>query len=755
MLHYLVAPKYIRNMTDRIQVNHGLSRVIYAHGYPRNVEAGFLDRIITLEADFDIAIFIEPYPIETMMVMLNRELQKQRADLYAAELKGSISPSLEIQYRDTKAVLENLQKGNEKLFNVSFYINCKGKTLEELELVTSKIEAELHSIMMVPRRAYFRMAQGLKSTVPLGSNVLGVRRDIPTVALSAFFPFTSRFLQVDEKGVWMGLSKTGIPIIKDIFSFINPNGLILASSGAGKSYMAKLFISRHLLSGTRVLIVDPQSEYGELVKKFNGQLITISRVSDTVINPLDLMGHDYAEKRLALMDLFGVMLGDISDIQKSVLDKALTATYEKKGITGEPKTWRNKPPILGDLLKELERMEKPATQLEKSTYRSLINRLSMYVDGVFSFLNKHTSINFNSYFVCFNIGEMPRQVKPAIMFLILDYVYMKMRHDKQRKLLVIDEAWSLLGRSEDATYVFEIVKTSRKYNLGLLLITQDVADLLNSTAGSAVLANTSYTLLLKQKPAVIEKVAHTFRLSPVERERLLVSGVGEGLLLMENDHTEIQIIASEEEYNIITTNPDQLLERETLPEPVKVQKDVTIEIDPAKGYYRKAELNEDEVNFLLGKGYILSSHVPLGGGRQEDYLLKLNGNQGATHFFLVRAIAEYIESLGGKPEISDTVKPDIVFKADKSKTVAIEVETGVTLDLHKERIAKKAEELNRSYAEWFFVVAEAPYAYKYAAFGPTFTRKNACRIIRKMLKKRRAENSGLASGKRRKKPRQN
>ncbi len=736
MLHYLVAPKFVKNLPDKVLVNHDFARVIYVHGYPRNVEAGFLDKVITLvDADFDLSLFIEPFPIESMMVMLNRELQKQRADLYAAELKGIINPSLEIKYKDTKTVLENLQKGSEKLYNVSFYICCKGRTPQELELITHKIEAELNSLMLIPRRALFRMASGLKSCIPLGTNELGMRRNITTVALSAFFPFTSRFLQADEKGVWMGLSKTGVPIIKDIFSLINPNGLVLASSGAGKSYMAKLFISRHLLNGTRVIVIDPQSEYLELTKQFGGQLITISRTSETVINPLDLMGHDYAEKRLALMDLLVVMLGDVSEIQKSVLDRALTATYERKGITNDAKTWNNKSPILADLLEELKHMEKPVTQIEKPTYRSLINRLSMYVDGVFSFLNKHTKLNFDSYFVCFNIGDMPRQVKPVVMFLILDYVYMKMRKDKQRKLLVIDEAWSLLGRSEDASYIFEIVKTSRKFNLGLLLITQDASDLLKSDAGHAVLANTAYTLLLKQKPAVIEEVVRTFRLSPAERERLLIAGVGEGLLLMENDHTEIRIVASEEEHGFITTNPEQLLEKEQpKPESIPEQKDVTVKVDESKGFYRKSDLSSEEVAYLLRRGYLLSSHVPLGGGRQEDYLLKPTGNQGATHFFLVNTIAEYIASFGGKPVVSDSVKPDIVFQSFRKKKIAIEVETGTNYDKDKQRLVKKAQEL-KAYDGWFFVVSDAPYAYKYNEFGETYTRKNVCRKLRSYFKK--------------------
>ena len=95
---------------------------------------------------------------------------------------------------------------------------------------------------------------------------------------------------------------------------------------------------------------------------------------------------------------------------------------------------------------------------------------------------------------------------------------MKMRKDTERKILLIDEAWSLLSRAEDSEYIFEIVKTCRKFNMGLLLINQEVGGLLKSEAGKSVLANSAYTLLMRQKPAVIDEVCKAFHLSETERK---------------------------------------------------------------------------------------------------------------------------------------------------------------------------------------------------------------------------------------------
>jgi hypothetical protein len=713
-----LSPGYIENTPNYLKINDKYHKIIYASGYPRNVEAGFLDKIVSSLADFNLSLHIKPYPIERMLIDLNKELQKQQADIYSMQKKGIINPSLDIQHKDTRQTLEDLQKGRNRLFNVSLYINCKADSLKELETLTKKVESELNSIMILPKIASLRMLQGFKAVAPLGIDELNANRNITTEALSAFFPFTSQFLQVDNTGIWLGLNNNGIPIIKDIFKLPNPNGLVLAQSGGGKSYFCKLLITRYLLNGTKVMVIDPQGEYRSLVKYFGGQRIDLSRDSDTMINPLDLMGHDYAEKRLALMDLMQIMLGKLSDPQKSFMDKAISEAYKKKGINDDPSTWTNKPPILEDVLKALTSIEKRSMQLEKATIRSIANRLEMYVSGVFKFMNTQTNIDFNNRFVCFDIGNLPKQVKPAIMFIVLDYVYMKMKSDLSRKILLIDESWSLLSRAEEAGYIFEIVKTCRKFNLGLLLINQEVEGLFSSPAGKSVLANSAYTLLMRQKPAVIKNICETFNLSYSEKQHLLTCSVGEGLLIMEDDHSKIRIVASDEEHKIITTNADELnKENKKASPPIKVKgRDVKIKVDSSKGIFKYKSLNADERKYLADCGYKVSKHKSMMSRKYETYMLRPSLNEGANHFFVIHDIKTFLEKKGIKVETFITVKPDLVFKI-KGKTYAIEVESGKKLEAHKDQVIKKVKELNKEYHKWFLVVTNTAMVSKYREFG--------------------------------------
>ncbi len=743
-LYTSIAPQQLINKPNELQFNDTFARTIAVKGYPRTVEEGFLDKIITLNGNFDISIHIEPYDIETMIVMLNKELQKQRGDLWSMENKGIINPSLEIKYQDTRKVLEELQKGNQKMFNVSLYITCKGKNIEELNLLSKKIESELNALLMIPTTPRYQQHIALKSVLPLGKNELNIKRNITTIGLSAFFPFTSQFLQLDESGILLGLNKNNIPIIKDIFKLYNANGVVLASSGGGKSYFTKLMISRLLLNGTKVMVIDPQAEYVDLVKRFGGQLITISRDSETIINPLDLMGHDYDEKKLTLLELFPIMIGQTSEIQKAVLDRALTSIYNAKGITNDKTTWRKEPPLMVDLLQQLKEMSKYATIVEKETYRSLINRIEMYVTGVFSFLNKQTNLNFQNRFVVFNVGDMPNQVKPTVMFLILDYVYMKMKKDIERKILVVDEAWSLLQRTEDEGYIFKIVKTCRKFNLGLLLITQDVADLIKSDAGKALLNNSEYTLLLRQKPSIIDQVEKTFHLSLQERERLLTASTGEGIIIISNEHSEIKVIASPEEHQFITTNADERLAKER-----EKANEIVTEFEPAfdysKGIFRRKDLTKEQVEDLLKHGYHLSAQIGLFGGRQEEYVLKPRSNESLEHFFLIKMIEEYLKKHTASVQLFEMKEADIVFQHN-GKTIAIEVETGKKYDKDRKYLAKKVQWLTKKYGEnWFFVVTDWSYKEKYTKLGTTYTRKEVPAVLKKQYFLSGSNSSGGSS----------
>jgi len=559
ILSSLIVPDRLEIKRDHVVVHNKLNRVLMAVGYPRKVTEGFLDKIIRSSGDFDFALHVQPYSIDQMIVNLNNLLKKLNADKYAAERKGVYTPSIDLLIRDTRRVLDQLQAGEEKIFNVGMYFNVKSPSKEGLDLETRQLESALNSLMIVAKQPSFNMREGLKSMMPLCKDELGAKRLLTTSALSACFPFTTTFYNADERGIMLAVNKqNNIPIIKDVFNFTNPNSLVLGTSGGGKSYLIKLNLLRHLMAGARVFVIDPQGEYLELCRAVGGQAVEISKGSESIINPLDCLGQDLDEKRLSLLVAFKAMFGDLNEIEAALLDKAVTRAYSKRGITNASDSWKLPPPKLSDLLEALHELSRTAGEGQKKTLNLLITKLEQYVSGVFSFLNKETRLDLDNDFVVFNIQKMPAQVRPLMMYLILEYIYATMQKDRARKVLTIDEAWSLMGQAGSAEYLFKIVKTCRKFNLSLMLITQEVKDLLGSKAGDSVLANTSCKYLMKQDPSVIDELVETMNLTPKERSTLLSAGLGEGILAADNERFHIQVVASDEEHKLVTTKADEL-----------------------------------------------------------------------------------------------------------------------------------------------------------------------------------------------------
>ncbi len=742
-LSSLLKPSLVKNEVDFFQVNEQFGRVIMAVGYPRTIREGWLDSIISSEGNFDMSIHVKPSHIETVMSQLNQELVKQEADMMAAQMKGIVNPSLKIQHDDTMRVLEKLQKGEEKLFNIALYIGAKAYDKEKLELLTKKILSELNSIMVIPKIPFLRMVEGAKSVYPIQEDKLNANRNIPSDALAACFPFTTAYLNLDSDGILFGLNKNNnIPIILDPFKFANYNGLILGTSGGGKSVTAKLFILRNLLRGVKTIIIDPQGEYAELTQKHGGQLIEIHRESETIINPFDLMSADLGEKTISLMDLFKIMCGELTEVQKNILDKAVHKVYQEKGIIANaPETWIKEPPIMEDLYNEILHEKKTATRQERMTYEALENRLRIYVHGSFSFINKQTNLDLNNDLICFNIQNMPSQIKPVMMYLIMDFVHKKMNKDHERKTLVIDEAWSLLRFAENAKSIFELIKTARKFGLGILIITQEVEDLLSSGAGKTILANTSWKYLSRQEPAAISELAEKFHLNSEEQNYLLTAMPGEGLLFAMNDHIPLKVVPSPEEYQLITTNPDEVRKREEKLKELGTTKENLEPYKIEKNYYKIKELNPDQTEFLKNNGFVQARLCGLENSSQWYLVKKPGEKESIEHYFMVQTIAEELRKYTENVSTYSSIGPDIVFQIqrneDQTDWFAVEVETGTHLktpDALELKVYKNNQSEKPKYKEWWFAVTDKEVKKEFEKHHLTYKRTEVKEKIESVFK---------------------
>ena len=559
----IIAPNKIDIDFDYFKINDVYFRTIYVAGYPRFVTPGWLEPVVNFDSSLDISFYIYPVDGKSVLDDLRRKIAEMEAELSTDIQRGKIvDPMTEAKLEDARALQEQLVKGAERFFEFGFYITIPASSLEDLNHITKQIESTLGSLMVVAKHAILDQDSGFLTTAPFGFDRLNVTRNMDTTSLSTTFPLTSAELSSD-RGILYGInSKNESFIIFDRFALENGNLTIFATSGSGKSFFTKLEILRSLMLGIECMVIDPETEYKPLANAVGGEYISFSFNSPQKINPFDLSQaveegeNQLGLKILSLHSLFKVIMGAITPTQEALLDRALVSAYKAKGITQDVSTQGKEPPLMEDLYKTLIGMESPDAL-------DLAARIEKFVRGSFvGIFDKQTNVNLKNPFTVFSVRDLPDALRPIAMFIILDYIWTRVKKDLKKRLLIVEEAWHMMKYPDTAQFLWSVVKRSRKYFLGLTTITQDVEDFLSQDIGKAIVTNSALQLLLKQSPAAIDKVGEVFYLSQGEKNLLLAANVGEGIFFAGPHHAPIRIAASAEEYQLITSKPQDLVAKQ-------------------------------------------------------------------------------------------------------------------------------------------------------------------------------------------------
>jgi len=556
----IIAPSAIEVDFNYIKINNSYFRTLFVAGYPRFVAANWLSPLISFDHSLNISMFIYPVEGKTVLDDLRRKIAEMEAEISLDIQRGRvINPSTAAKLEDARALQEQLVKGIERFFQFGLYITIPADSLEELDRVTKQVQSALGSLLIVSKNTTLQMEDGFKTTLPLCVDRLMITRNMDTTSLATTFPFTSSELTANE-GIMYGINlHNGSLIIFDRFTMENANSVIFAKSGAGKSYLVKLEALRSLMFGTEVIVVDPEAEYKTLAAAIGGEFIEFSFNSGTKINPFDLSQvyekdeNELGLKILSLHSLFKVIMGNLTPSEEALLDRALILTYKLKGITPEPATQKNEPPLMEDLYKVLIGME-------ETDAKGLADRIEKFVKGSFvGIFDQRSTVDIKNAFTVFSLKGLEEALRPIAMFIILDYIWTRVKRDMKRRILIIDEAWYLMKFPDSANFIYSIAKRARKYWLGLTTITQDVEDFLSTDYGKAIVTNSSIQILMKQSPAAIDQIAKVFYLSEGEKNLLLAANVGEGLFFAGANHVRIRVLASPEEHLLITTRPEELM----------------------------------------------------------------------------------------------------------------------------------------------------------------------------------------------------
>jgi len=428
-----VGPSAVTTAGGFVRVGDGYAATLIVVGYPAEVGMAWLEPLLGWAGRLDVAVHIDPLPTEVAAGRLRRQRARLESSRRIDADRGRLDdPLVEAAAKDAAALADRLARGQSRLFRVGLYMTVHAPTRALLLDAVAEVRAAAASMLLDTHPATWRQLAGWCSTLPLGHDGLNQRRVMDTDALATAFPLACPDLPgplpgegATAGGVLYGVNVASGGIVWwDRWAQDNHNAVVLARSGAGKSYLVKLDVLRQLYDGVHVAVIDPEDEYTALAEAVDGRVVRLG-APGVRINPFDIPHGTnrldaLTRRALFLHTLIGVLLGEQPPPQeRAALDAAITATYTAAGINHDPSTWTRPAPLLADLAAALARIGEtnPAAA-------TLAARMSPWVEGAFKDLFAGpTTTRPSGHLVVWSTRHLPDELRAAGMLLALDAIW--------------------------------------------------------------------------------------------------------------------------------------------------------------------------------------------------------------------------------------------------------------------------------------------------------------------------------------------
>lgn len=576
---------------DYLVINNRYVRTIFVSGIMgEECYIEWLSSIYGYAGNVDISLHITPVEKKSAIDDLSKKYNFLLAGLYEAQSRGKLLS--EIEKRDA-AELEYLRREistRQEMFYLSFYLSISADSLEELNELTLDLEGEFGGKQILTRRAALTQLSAFNSILPIGYDTIKYYRNIPTEALSTFFPFVNSELScTNGDPILYGRNLlTGSLIIFDKFnppdaSVTNYNSIICGASGSGKSFSTKLEIMRSFVAGKKIIGIDPNSEYLELTKQCGGQYIKIGGGSRDKLNIFDISYYELENGTVPnlLQDKIGNlhsifrMMFNIKEAQytaqmNTIIEKAIIDVYAYKGITDDPaslfvgnKIIKGNLSLSNSYFKEFPTL----TDFKHILYRygdagRYIADVILYsfIDGADNIFNGQTTVNTSNPMIFFDIKDCPQNLQSLMYLVLCEFVWEKVKRKprKEQAMFVCDESWIMMKNEYTARFLAEFARQCRKFNVGLACITQQAEDFFRDEwgYGKVIYANTSMHVLMRQTKEDIKIISETYKLEDHIKSDLLNAMQGYGYIFWGATYSKIYFAHSPKEYAIVNTNPN-------------------------------------------------------------------------------------------------------------------------------------------------------------------------------------------------------
>ncbi len=561
-----IAPSMMEFKKKHLQIEDTYYRVLHLCNLPASLSDELMFDICESEFPITTTINIQPVAQEKGIKIVRKQLtgiEKDKIDAEKRAIRAGYNPetiqhSIKDAHKQAELLYDDMLNKNQKMFFVTITCMVQGNSLEELEQNCKVIEgkARKYTTQMMPLT--FQQEEGYKITLPFGYSPkeVSVERALTTESTAIFMPFNNQELN-QKDGYYYGLNQISRNlVVVNRLEMKTPSGFVLGTSGSGKSFATKREILNVLLhdADTDILIIDPENEYGDFSRAFDGTVLKISADSNVHINPLD-MTENYGldddddddipmktkkEKALKkksdyIMSIVERMVGNntnaevsgISPIQKTIVDRCLRRCYEQFLDHDFDPAYT---PTLIDLQHELDK------EKDSPEGKEVAEGMEYYTKGSMNLFAHRTNINVENRLIVFNVRDLGDQLRQIALTIVFDFIWNRMVSNKNRGVRTYcycDEIHVMFQSFYSANFLKQLYKRGRKYGLCITGVTQNVEDLLKSEQARGMIGNSDFIMMLNQNSEDLRLLSKMLNISEAQMGFVTNADAGSGLLFAE------------------------------------------------------------------------------------------------------------------------------------------------------------------------------------------------------------------------------
>ena len=426
------------------------------------------------------------------------------------------NPTNQMAVEDIKRVQEVIARESKQLVYTHYNLAVVTDSKTDIQKCTNYIENAFSRLgIHISKRAYNQLELFVNS---FPGNCYNMNPDydrfLTLSDAATCFMYKERIQHSEDSPLKIYYTdRQGVPVAIDISGkegkekiTDNSNFFCLGPSGSGKSFHMNSVVRQMWEQNTDVVMVDTGNSYEGLCEYVGGKYISYTEEHPITMNPFRIKREEYNVEKIGFLKNLIMLIwkgsdGTITKTEDKLIEQTITEYYESY-FNGKIKSlsFNTFYEFSVDTIPRICR-DNNLTGIDIASFDFLMK--GFYKGGNYELtLNEDLDTTlFDETFIVFEIDSIKDNplLFPIVTLIIMDLFIQKMRIKKNRKVLVIEEAWKAIASPMMAEYIKYLYKTARKFWASVGVVTQEIQDIIGSPiVKEAIINNSDVVMLLDQ-----------------------------------------------------------------------------------------------------------------------------------------------------------------------------------------------------------------------------------------------------------------